>query len=301
MTGVDGSGVGLVLGAGGPMGWAFHLGVLDGVRRTLGHEPAGAARVVGTSAGGSIAATLLGGATTDDVLASITTPPTDDERERMREAMASLKQPWRRLRPVAPGALRGVGRGRGVAPLVGLLPGGVFPTSPLRRFPIGDLDLAWPSQLWLPAVSMQGGARVVFGRDRHDVAVADALEATSAVPLMFEPKQIGDDLFVDGAVHSSTNADLLVGDDVGTVLISSPMTRPGGGMVRRRARRQLAAEVELLRAHGTRVVVVEPDEALVDLAGGFPRENHEAGPAIVAAAGELTARALEAGPFARRA
>ena len=92
-------------------------------------------------------------------------------RDKITEALARSEQVDRLAAEVAEahGRRPGVGRGRGIAPLVGMLPGGVFPTSPLRRFPIGDLDLAWPTQLWLPAVSMQRGDRVVFGRDRADV------------------------------------------------------------------------------------------------------------------------------------
>ena len=196
--------VGIVLGAGGPVGWAYHLGVLEGVRSTLGHEPGQAARLVGTSAGGAVAASVLAGSSTDDVLRAITAPLTPEQREEMGVAFRRTRRPWRLLRPQAPRLIR---RG-GVVGLVGLLPAGLFPTAPLRRFPTAGLD-GWPERLWMPAVRLDDGELVVFGRDRTDIAVSDALEATSAVPGMFQPKRIGNERFLDGAVASATHADLL--------------------------------------------------------------------------------------------
>ncbi len=279
--------VGIVLGAGGAFGWAFHLGVIEGVRRSLGHDPSGADRIIGTSAGGAIAASLLAGATTDEVLATISTPPDPEDMAKMRAAAAEFRKPWKRLRPVAPGLARRAWRTHPAAALVGLLPGGVFPTAPLRRFPAPSDE--WPSTLWMPSVRMSDGELVVFGRDQLDVSIADAIEATAAVPAMFQPKTIGDERYLDGAVRSATNADLLVDEHHDVVLISSPMTKPGRGVIRARARRQLEQEVALLAETGTRVVIVQPTEAILDMVQGYPRTNHTAGPKIVDAVAELTA------------
>ena len=275
--------VGLVLGAGGPLGWAYHLGVLEGVRAALGHEPAGAQRIIGTSAGGAIAASLLAGASSDQVLDAVTTPPSEEDLARMREAAASLRKPWRRFRPLSPGLLLRLGRSGGLTSLIGLLPAGVFPTSGLRRFPIHGLD-GWPDPLWMPSVRIDDGRLVVFGRDRDDVDIADAIEATAAVPGMFQPKVIDGARYIDGAVASATHADLLVDEGHEVVLVSSPMTRPGRGLVRARAQRQLDREVAQLHGAGTRTVVLCPDEQVMRVAEGFPRTNPGAGHDIVEAA-----------------
>ena len=127
--------VGVVLGAGGPLGWAFHLGVIEGVRSAINREPANADRIVGTSAGAAIAAAVVGGATTDDVLEAIDISPTADERELMRSAGAeALRHPLRSLRPLAPNLLANARRTGLATASVGLLPAGLFPTVPLRRF-----------------------------------------------------------------------------------------------------------------------------------------------------------------------
>lgn len=283
---------GLALGAGGPLGWAFHLGVLDGCRE-LGHDPLEAHRLVGTSAGAAVASSMLAGAGTADVLAAVTTPPTEDEQHRFRAAIdAAKRRPWRSARPVAPGGIRSWRPGRGAAGLSGLLPQGVFPTFSLRRFPGVESLHPWPESLWITSVNVDRGEVEVFGRDRTDVAVVDAMEASGAVPGMFEPKEIGGHRFVDGAFASSTHADLLAEDGGEVAVVSSPMTRPGNGPVRRRARRQLAAEVARLRDAGVRTLVLEPDAEVMAIADGFPRSNPEAGQAIADKARTMTVAAF---------
>ena len=287
--------VGIALGAGGPLGWAFHLGVLDGIRAALGVEPADAQRVVGTSAGGAIAASLLSGADTEAVLASIAQPISDADQAEMRAAMDGGDRSWRRfLRPLAPKtALRRLPTAP-VTAAVGLLPGGVFPTFPLRRFPVDDQG-PWPDSLWLPSVRMDTGELVVFGRDRTDVDIRDALEATSAVPGMFRPKRIDGVAHVDGAVASATHADLLADEGHEVVVISSVMTRPGRGPIKIRARRQLRREVAAVERSGARTVVIEPSAEVIEMAKGWPRTGGERGPEIAAAATKLTIGRLSSG------
>lgn len=284
--------VGLALGAGGPLGWAFHLGVLDGCR-AVGHDPSSVDRIVGTSAGAAVASSMLAGADTETVLSAVTTGPTPEERERFQEAFATLRRrPWRLLKPVAPGALTKWRPEKGLRPFLGLAPNGIFPTFSLRRFPgVVDLD-PWPASLWITSVDVDTGDVEVFGRDRFDVPVIDAMEASGAVPAMFEPKEIHGRRFIDGAVASSTHADLLAHDDCDVVLVSSPMTRPGNGLVRQRARRQLASEVRALERSGARVLVLEPDEELMEIAEGFPRSRPDAGLAIADKAARMVEQAF---------
>ncbi|MEM8922682.1 MAG: patatin-like phospholipase family protein [Actinomycetota bacterium] len=282
--------VGVVLGAGGPLGWAYHLGVIEGVREAIGREPANADRIVGTSAGAAIAATLLTGTATEDVLALITTPPSGEEQRLMRSAgTEALRHPLRSVRPVAPGLVRHVGRVGVATALVGLLPGGLFPTLFLRRF---TADVPWPDQLWIPSVRIDDGRVVVFGRDPITVTLGDAVEATQAVPGLFRPKVIDGARYVDGAVASSTHADTLVSEEHDVVLVSAPMTRPGRGPIRVRARRRLDRELEELRRAGSHTVVLRPDDAIVEAAEGFPRGGPAAGADIVDAARRQTVEAF---------
>jgi NTE family protein len=283
---------GLVLGAGGATAWVFHSGVL----RTLeegGLRPAAAEVIVGTSAGSAVAAAVRAGEAPDAIYRAAITPPTPEQRAAMREEMRAAKRTWRPLSPgLARHALPG-GRGVGLA-VAGLLPPGFFPTGWVERFPgIGRLT-DWPDGLWIPAVRASDGEVVVFGRDRCDVPVPAAAEASSAVPGMFRPKVIDGEAFVDGGVASSTHADLLMDAGVDFVVVSAPMTKPVARPFAALARRRLAAEVDALRAAGVETVVVRPSAAAAAAARGSPRRNPGAAPAIADHAAAATRLALAA-------
>jgi NTE family protein len=115
-----------------------------------------------------------------------------------------------------------------------------------------------PSQDWpqrkvlITAVDARTGQPVVF--DRHsEVDLVDAIAAsTSSGP----PYRIGDSRYIDGGYRrSSENADLAAG--YGRVLVLSPL----GGRSRAPLEwgMHLAAQVEELRAGGSRVETILPD------------------------------------------
>lgn len=236
---------------------------------------------------------MLAGNDTNTVLDAVIAPPPPEDRERMEAAMKhARRRPWKVLRPVQASTLRRWRPGRGFSPLSGLLPSGLFPTFSLARFP-GVTDFRqWPAALWVTSLRVDDGEVVVFGRDRTDVSVIDAMEASGAVPGMLEPKVIGAERFVDGAVASASQAHLLKDEPLDLVVVSSPMTRPGRGPVKVRARWQLANEVAQLRRTGVRVAVVEPDDEVMAAAEGFPRENRPAGPVIAGLARSMTRKAV---------
>ncbi len=283
--------VGIVLGAGGPLGWAYHLGVVQGVRDATGREPANADRVVGTSAGAAIAATLLAGTPTDQVLELISSFPSDADREELRSNGTRLWQdPMRALRPVAPSLIRCVRHVGILTALAGLLPAGPFPTGMIRRFAATQ---EWPTRLWVPSVRLDDGRTVVFGRDLIPATLGDALEATSAIPGVFQPKTIDGARYVDGGVASSTHAHTLVAEQLDVILISAPLARNGGGPLRARARRSLENENESLRAGGSRTRILIPDNLVLQAAEGFPRKRPQAAADIVEAARRQTVAAFK--------
>lgn len=265
----------LVLGAGGATAWVFHTAVLQTLRNEEGFDPGSADLILGTSAGASLAATIRAGVDLDDFYRMATRPPTDDQRRAM---LAELKAARKSVIPLSAGMAKHLlpgGDGVTLA-LAGILPAGLFPTSWLAELPGMDAFDTWPEGLWVPAVKIPDGDVVVFGRDRLDVPVHVAVEASSAVPGMFRPRSIGSDLFVDGGVRSSTHADLLMDGRVDRAIISAPMSRPSGRLFARNARRRLAHEVEVLRARGVETVVVEPSAEIGEIARGYPRRRPEA-------------------------
>ncbi|NND83657.1 MAG: hypothetical protein HKN46_00750, partial [Acidimicrobiia bacterium] len=151
-------------------------------------------------------------------------------------------------------------------------------------------DGPWPNGLQVPAVRATDAQRVVFGRDRTDVSVLAAVEASSAVPGMFQPKWIDGHPYVDGGVRSSTNADLLAGLDLAVIV--APMSRPGGRTIDRHARKALRTELRILRERGTPTIVIEGDDRIVELSKGFPRRRPDAAEALRSHARRVAERAL---------
>jgi NTE family protein len=158
---------------------------------------------------------------------------------------------------------------------------------------------SWPADpTWICAVRVRDGKRVVFGRD--DVATPDigtACQASSAVPRVVRPVRIGADEYIDGATHSSTNADLMAPLAFELVVIVSAMTAvPSIAGYAPRApglmwySRVLAREVEAIRATGTPVLVVQPTRADLDT-----RRGQDPFPAIAARAAETVRANLARG------
>lgn|GEM_PF-2135527 len=279
---------GIVLGAGGSLAWVYHLGVLDGLRDSGVLDPNQAERVVGTSAGAAVGAAVIAGTSTGEFLDALAATATSGFLREIREARAR----GRVVSAVGAGqrdALRPQPTGRRIpaARLLGAIDRGILPTSAMIQLPIGGSD-TWDPRLWVPAVRVRDGATVVFGRDYSDLTIRDAIEASCAVPLMFQPKTIGNDRYLDGAVASGTHADALAADGHELVIVSAPMSRAGDGWVKTRARRRLRSELALLRDAGCRTIVLVPDDAVMRAAEGYPNRRREARFDIVEAARRQT-------------
>lgn len=259
----------IVLSAGGPVAWLFHLGVLSGLE-TRGYRLADA-HLIGTSAGSAVAALVKSGAGLEQARDAIMTPPDAGDRREILDAMRTTGRELvgpglaGRVRPLAPRFLRqALPGGRGVAmAIAGVLPSGIFSNEPLGSMPSLESpegDDRWPDGLWIPAVDAQTGDVAVFGRDASEATVADAVAASSAVPGLFQPKELDGREFIDGAVSSSTHAALAAELSPDLVIVSSVQTRGGRRPIRIGARRRLRDEVAVLAAQGIPAVVIEPDE-----------------------------------------
>lgn len=288
---MDAQRIDLILGAGGAYGWVFHTGVLEGITEELGIGADEIDLIVGTSAGAAIGAAVRAGVDPETIAGSVARPPTEEDRRAM---LAEIRAARKTLVPFAPKLVRHavLPSGHTLLGLAGLLPPGVFPTSWMATFPGMDGHGSWPDGLWIPAVDARTGEVVVFGRDRTDIDVHRAAEASSAVPGMFQPHEIDGTPYFDGGVVSPTHAHLAAENDPDLVVIASPMTRPGRRFTSGHARSTLRGEVDQLREAGIRVVVVEPDEEIGALADGFPRRTGSNAPAIHDGARALTRAAL---------
>ena len=279
--------IGVVLGAGGAVGHAFHAGVLAELADATGWDPRDAEVVVGTSAGSVVGALLRAGISAPDLAARATGAPLSPEgallaaragrpasipsRPRFRVGglprMASpgtfARAAFPRFPLVRPGALAAAA-----------LPAGQVPTELVAAGLRPLFNSGWPDrELWVCAVRLGTGRLVVFGREgaREGVDVADAVAASCAIPAFFEPVEIAGVRYVDGGAHSPTNLDLLAGLGLDLVVVVSPMSVAGNRLrpsldlpARRMARLYLGREAARVRRAGTPVLAFQP--AAADLA-----------------------------------
>ncbi len=249
----SGARIGLVLGAGGSVGCAYHAGVLFSIQHHLGWDPREAEAIVGTSAGSVIGSLLRAGLSAEDLVALFTgASPSPEHRDVVEEfqapASAHQMSSWQallRLRPPTPlGVLRAV-RHRSLTPAA------------LSMARHGRHDLAdtvagieringggWPDRpLFLCAANDSTGRRRVLSK-HSGIGLADAVRASCAVPGLIAPVVHDGETLLDGGVHSTTNVDVIP-HTVDEVWVIAPMAGPAGGtsswrwLVETRLRREL--------------------------------------------------------------
>jgi NTE family protein len=281
--------IGLILGAGGSAGLAYHGAVLGALADLTDWDPRTAAVLVGTSAGAISAAMLRGGLPAGDLMRISEGLPLSAEGSRV----AAVGRPHRprahpgdvlHMRPVADllGAVHGIAhlRSHSLGPwMAALLPSGGVRTDAISAGIDALHSDGWPAEpLWLCAVRLRDGKRVVFGGpDAPDVPVGQAVAASCAVPGYFRPVSIAGRRYIDGGVRSLTNADLGREAGLDLLLVSSPMTQasarpvPAASSVTRQPLRfLLRREMGALRRAGVPVVAIEPARAAVRAMGLNP-------------------------------
>ncbi len=248
----------LVLGGGGSTGNAWLIGVIAGLF-DAGLDVTTADLTIGTSAGSTAAAQIMS-ATPTELLAAIlaATPqqrtgpvgsdsgrgpigPAANHMERTSKIIASAEDAADMRRRLGAAALDmdaesdGSGQMRWRATVAARLP-----------------SQHWPEQtVLITAVDAHTGEPVMF--DRHSgVDLADAIAASCASG---SPHGIGDNRYIDGGYRRNENADLAAGYE--RVLVLSPF----GGRTRTPLDwgMHLAAQVDELRARGSRVETIFPD------------------------------------------
>ncbi|HEU4974217.1 MAG TPA: patatin-like phospholipase family protein [Baekduia sp.] len=285
--------IGLVLGAGGVLGGAWLVGALDALQRELGWDPAGAERIVGTSAGSMVAAMLACGVTAPEMAAHAasemveipSTAAADVQHHRWGGAAFQLHRGVPALGPgswrLAVASLARPYRYAPAAVVAGWLPRGLVSTEPLRAIVRGVAGDGWAPHegLWIMACDYATGRRVAFGRaGAPPAALADAVAASCAIPGFYRPVRIGGRSYVDGGVASTSNLDVLAAEGLDLVVclnplssLAAPQTRHpaarAAATLRQAAGRRLGREARRVREAGTEVVLVQPTIQDLDAMG----------------------------------
>lgn len=328
--------VGLVLGAGGLLGSAWTSGALTVLAERLDRPPGELDLVLGTSAGAVLGAALRCGMDVPELVAHQRGADPADVPDRRPDELPELRTIERESgdgRPPVPLLKLGSPRLLAAAALApcrlnpvvvasGLLPlGRARLTSLVRMVDVlqsrgGARADGWVSgpPLWVVAVDYDSGRRVVFGRENAPAAsVADAVLASCSIPGWFAPHEIDGRRYVDGGVASATSLALLTRpgapmlDEVYVLaqLASYDYDYPSDPVavverqVRRLLTRWLDAEVRAVRAMGTRVTVLTPGPADLQVMGGNmmnPRRRMQ----VLDAALETSAATLDAAMVAGR-
>lgn len=273
--------IGLVLGAGGPVGHAFHAGVLKAIHEGLGWDPRDAEIVVGTSAGAQVGALLRAGLTGSDLAARAS-------GEDLDERAHSIARHWVRPCPKSPcptlpktarpAALRFLWNALRCPSLLrpGRIVSALLPTGRVRldcqaeglRRVFGDL---WPHKdLWITSVHLDSGQRVAFGAPGAPaIDVGTAVTCSGAVPGVHAPVQWLGRRYVDGGMASATHLDLLERRSLDLVIVSSPLSMFGT------MRALLRREVRKLD-RTVPVIAIEPDAHALCVMGRNPMDAERA-------------------------
>jgi NTE family protein len=292
------SGRALVLGGGGSAGNAWEIGVIAGLFEA-GVDVTEADVIIGTSAGSTAAAQITGATPTQllaDILAETPQPrtgpvasgsghspnrPVADPLERTNRIIAAAKDAADMRRRMGAAALEmdaasdGSWSARWRATVAARLPSQRWPERTVR----------------ITAVDAHTGEPVVF--DRHGgVDLVDAVAASCSSGF---PYGIGDKRYIDGGYRRNENADLATGH--ARVLVLSPF----GGRTRHPLDwgMQLATQVDELRAGGSRVEMIFPDNDSRDAFGANMMDPTTRPPAARAGYNQGKALAQQLGEFWR--
>jgi NTE family protein len=322
MTAAGGDGVrrGLVLGAGGLLGFTWMIAALKALEAEEGFDARDVEVCIGTSAGSVLAALLGCGVGVDVPLRhqqGVPLPTDPDISWDYDRDSGGATPPRPGLGVGSPRLLLTAARHPRTVPAMAtmsaVLPRGRGTLRPLHRMiermSVLGGDGTWPTrpQTWIVAMDYAAGRRTTFGSPGAPVAsLADAVAASCAIPGWYAPLVINGQRYVDGGTVSPTSLDLLTGAGLDQVYVLAPMVsfaydRPRSPVARAERRwrrfvtRRVLADATALRASGTEVTLIGPGREDLQAIGANlmdPRRR----PAVLETALRTSPVALRRGP-----
>ena len=263
----------LVLGGGGPVGIGWETGMLRGLQEE-GVDVTDADVIIGTSAGATVGTQIAVGKTPAELLAEQFAQLDDRAAPDFTldiAALTAIGQKW----------IGGSGTDAVRAEIGALAVEAKTPSEEewFAPFQKALTSPEWPSRrLVITGVDTATGEFVTWER-ASGVDLAHAVAASCTVPGLLPPVAIDGRRYMDGGVHSVSNAQLAQGYE--RIVIIAPS---GGGddPYDNNTRRQLEEEVEALRAAGSTVEYVLPDAESVAAFGPNRMDVTRARPAAEA-------------------
>ena len=235
----------LVLGGGGFTGGVYEIGALRAldllaVNRTVNQFDV----YVGTSAGSFVASLLANGVTPEEMMRvlnrDLTSPLRDiDLSMLLRPNFRGMLQrgatfPFR-LAGMARELAANLSEVSAVDLLTGLasgLPSGFYSGRGLEEYVrevLSDPDRSndfrmLEAELYLTATDLDTTERIVLGEGEWaEVPISEAVAASGALPMVYEPVRLGDREFIDGGIRSTTNVDVAVERGAKFIVVINPL------------------------------------------------------------------------------
>lgn len=245
--------VALALSGGGHYGIAFHIGYLKGLfdkgldLRTVDY-------IIGTSAGSQVSTTVSSMIDWDTIWqeqiiekVNETTPISDKEMGELFQEFDQLAKESKSTKDW----VDGMGKiSKNTQPHVSL-----DIRRDMIRNRLGSVPLEWNDKLNIVATELETSERKVFNA-QSDVALIDALAASSALQGVWQPIPINGYHYYDGGSYSMENPDVV--DDADKVIVLTtnlPIETPYA----------LDQLVEQMKADGKDVYVVKPSDEVVSI------------------------------------
>lgn len=249
----------LVLGGGGILGVGWEIGVLKGLQ-DAGVDVTGADLIVGTSAGSVVGAGIAQGKTLAELVAEQYEPPDDRIASAMEFVdlanIMTIFAKWAAYPEMTQQACAEIGAMSLASPTA--------PEEEWTGWFQDTLRPEWPDRtLLVTAVDAESGEFRVWSRD-DGVPISRAVASSCTVPGIFPPVEIDGHRYQDGGVRSGTSADLASGCD--NILMIAPIGARDDS-IDPLLGRQARAEADALRAEGSSVELVFPDEASQEAMG----------------------------------
>lgn len=116
-----------------------------------------------------------------------------------------------------------------------LLPTGLFTNAPLEKYlrqniahnhltnDFRETMQATGKRLYICSMTLDGAQRVIFGPDeRYDVAISEAVQASTALPVFYKPARIGGVDYVDGGVYETAHIDVAINKGAQLIVCYNP-------------------------------------------------------------------------------
>ncbi len=281
-----GTGIGLALAGGGPLGAIYEIGALCALEEAIcGLDLNALDGYVGVSAGGFVAAGLANGMTPRQLCdafignggpARDRMPPSLFFRPAWGELLRRLATlPAQAARTGLAYAVQGRSLLGSLEQLGAVLPTGLFTQAPLqaqlqRMFTApgrSDDFRQLRQRLVIVATDLDSGEAAPFGQPGWDqVPISQAVAASAALPGLFPPVAIDGRCYVDGALKKTLHARVLLDMQLGLVLCLNPLVpflADAGGARRHRVLGGASRPIPQLARGGLPMVLSQTFRSLI--------------------------------------